>query len=338
MTLLKYKRQWALKACDLIQAHRWWSRLDQWQGLVTLNYHRIGDFTRTSIDSGVFSATPEQFETQLKYLKSDCDVIGLADISDVIRQGSRRRCVLITFDDGYIDNYEVAFPALKQVGLSAVIFITSGFLDDRVVSWWDEISWIVKHSQQAELRLPKVWQIESLFLTNGHMHVAIQRLLRMTKLLAPEALSTFLNDLAESAGTGRAPQNSTTAPWMTWDMVREMHQAGIEFGGHTVTHPVLSICTYEQQQAEIKQSKLRIEQELGAPITAFSYPIGQPWSFNADSMRLAREAGYQYGFSFYPGYSTYGSDLFDLRRVAMEPRVELKELKAIVQMPRLFTR
>ena len=120
-------------------------------------------------------------------------------------------------------------------------------------------------------------------------------------------------------------------------MVREMRRGGIDFGGHTVTHPVLSTCTVEQQRDEIVVSKQRIEQELGEPITVFSYPIGQPWSFNDDSVRLVREAGYQYAFSFYPGYSTHGANKFDLRRVAIEPRIKLEEIKAVVQMPRFFT-
>ena len=338
MSLLKFKRQLALKACDLFQAHRWWSRLDRWQGLVTLNYHRIGDPTQTPIDSGVFSATPERFEEQLKYLKAECDVIRIADMADVLRQGSKRRCVLITFDDGYLDNYEVVYPALKQVGLPAVIFLTTGFLDQRLVSWWDEIAWMVRQSPREQLLLPESWHIESLNRSAENTEVAIRRLLRLAKSLGPESLTQFLNDIADAAGTGRAPRNAETAPWMTWDMVREMHTGGIEFGGHTVTHPVLSTCTLEQQRAEIEQSKIRIEQELGVAVTAFSYPVGQPWSFSADSARLAREARYQYGFSFFPGYSTYRSDRFDLRRVAMEPRVTLQELQAVVQMPRLFTR
>jgi len=338
MSLLKFKRQLALKACDLFQAHRWWSRLDRWQGLITLNYHRIGDRSQTSIDSGVFSATPERFEEQLNYLKAECDVIRVADIADVLTQGSKRRCVLITFDDGYVDNYEVVFPALKRVGLPAAIFLTTGFLDQRLVSWWDEIAWIVKQSTRDVLMLPESWQIEGLNRSADQAEVVIRRLLRLAKSLAPESLADFLNDIAEAAGTGRAPRNAETAPWMTWDMVREMHRGGIDFGGHTVTHPVLSTCTLDQQRLEIQQSKTRIEQELGVPVTAFSYPVGQPWSFTAESVRLAREARYQYGFSFFPGYSTYKSDRLDLRRVAMEPRVSLQELQAVVQMPRLFTR
>ena len=338
MSHLKFKRQFALKACDLFQVPRWWGRLDRWHGLVTLNYHRVGDLGQSAIDSGVFSTTPEEFEAQLKYLKTDCDVVRVADIPDVLKQGSKRRCVLISFDDGYADNYEVVFPALKQAGLSAVIFLTTGFLDERSVAWWDEIAWIVKQSTRAGVSLPLIWKMESLTFSETSKDVVIRQLLRFAKTLAPGVLDGFLTDLSQASGTGRAPSNPITAPWLTWEMVREMHRAGIDFGGHTVTHPVLSRCTSAQQEFEIRQSKARIEQELGAPITAFSYPIGQRWSFTDESMRLAREAGYQYGFSFYPGYASASSDRFDLRRVSMQPGVGVRELRAAVQIPRLFTR
>ncbi len=338
MSLIKNKRQLALQACDLLQAHRWWGRLDRWHGLVTLNYHRIGNPEQSTLDPGVFSATAEQFEAQLRYLKADCDVIRVADVADVLRRGSTRRGVMITFDDGYIDNYEVAFPALKQVGLSALIFLATGFLDDRCVAWWDEIVWIVEHSTRPALTLPPVWNLEALELSSHQRHATNRRLLRLAKTLTPHELSLFLDDLSAAAGSGRAPRNADTAPWMTWDMVREMHRGGIEFGGHTVTHPVLSMCTLEQQRDEIQRSKARIEAELGAPVTAFSYPIGQPWAFSGVTMSLVRQAGYQWGFSFYPGYASESSDACDLRRVAMEPGMLLNELQAVTKMPRLFTR
>lgn len=338
MPLIPHKRQIALNACDLFQAHRWWGRLDRWQGLVTLNYHRIGNADQSELDSGVFSATAEQFEAQLRYLKSDCDVVRASDLADVLQSGSKRRCVLITFDDGYRDNYELAFPALKQVGLSAVIFLATGFLDEGVVAWWDEIAWFVKHTKQPFLALPGGSGEDRFVLSETERDGSLRRLLRLAKTMAPSELGQLLDDLGQVAGTGRAPRNSDTAPWLTWDMVREMSRAGIEFGAHTVTHPVLSRCSLEQQRHEIQQSKARIEAELGLPVSAFSYPIGQPWSFTSETMRLAQEAGCQWGFSFYPGFATSGSDPFDLRRVAMEPRTRLSELRAITQMPRLFAR
>jgi peptidoglycan/xylan/chitin deacetylase (PgdA/CDA1 family) len=105
-----------------------------------------------------------------------------------------------------------------------------------------------------------------------------------------------------------------------------------------VTHPVLSQCPLGQQRQEIQQCKARIETELGMPISAFSYPIGQPWAFTSDTKRMVREAGYRWGFSFFPGFATSSSDPFDLRRVAMETQTRLPELRAMTQMPRLFAR
>jgi hypothetical protein len=164
----------------------------------------------------------------------------------------------------------------------------------------------------------------------------ISCLLHYAKTLSLQERHRFLDVLGTVLGTGRAPANDTTAPWMTWDMVREMSAAGIEFGGHTVNHPILSMCSPEEQRNEIEQSKIRIEAELGKKLSAFSYPDGQTHSFQAETVRLVREAGYQWGFSHYSGYSTPGFDPFDLQRVAIEARVKLPEFKSIVQIPRLF--
>ncbi len=326
----------ALKACQLFHAHRWWGRFDRWHGLVTLNYHRIGRAQDSSLDPNLFSATAEQFEVQLRYLKSNCDVIRLGDIADVLRQGSRRRAVLITFDDGYLDNYEAAFPVLKQMQLPAVIFLATGFLDHRTVAWWDEIVWLVNHTNVSAIECPAEWKIANLDLSALGREKVINCLLQYTKTLTLQERSRFLDVLGTRLRTGRAPANDSTAPWMTWDMVREMSAAGIEFGGHTVNHPILSMCKLEEQRDEIEQSKIRIEAELGETISAFSYPDGQPCSFQADTARLVHEAGYQWGFSHYSGFSTHSSDPFDLQRVAMEPRVRPPEFRSIVQIPRLF--
>lgn len=203
---------------------------------------------------------------------------------------------------------------------------------------WVEIAWLVKHSKQPIWTLPQKWEMESVDVSATGRAEVLSRLLRRAKTLTPHELSRFLDDLGQAAGTGRAPRNSRTAPWMTWEMVREMFRAGIEFGGHTVTHPVLSRCSLEQQQYEIQQSKARIEAELGASISAMSYPIGKPGMYTGDTLRLAREAGYHWGFSFINGYATSHSEPLDLRRVAMEPQLRMSELRAITQIPRLFTR
>lgn len=333
---MKNKRQLALNACHLLQAHRWWGHIAPWHGLVSLNYHRIGQAQNCPLDPELVSATPEQFEAQLRYLKLHFDVIRVGDIADVLRPGSRRRAVLITFDDGYLDNYEVAFPLLKQEGVPATIFLSTGFLDQRGVAWWDEIVWMVKQATGPTIELPAAWNLAHLDFSIKGLRSATNRLIRFAKTLTPLELTRFLDDLGSSVGTGRAPRDQTTASWMTWDMVREMSRAGIEFGGHTVNHPVLSRCTVDEQRHEIVQSKARIEAEIGQSITAFSYPTGQPWSFTDDTMRLVREAGFQWGFSYYSGFANHKSNPYDLQRVAIEPSVSLIEFQTILQIPGIF--
>ena len=338
MSLFTRNRHFAVQAFELLRADQWWPRLDPWRGLVTLNYHRFGDRTQSAVDPGVYSATAESFDAQIRYLKKHCDLIGLSDLPDVLREGSSRRAVLLTVDDGYRDNYEVAYPILKQHQVPAVIFLATGFLDQPRVAWWDEISWMVRESRLAVARLPDRWKVEPLRLAPETTAAALSRVLGLVKTLTPQELALLLDDLAECLQTGRAPVTDQTAPWMTWEMVREMRRNGIAFGGHTITHPILAYCSTDQQRTEIFGCKARIEQELGETIEAFTYPVGMRNSFNPQTMGLVQEAGYRWAFGFYSGYTVPNCNPYDLHRVAIHPEIAEAEFRMLVRMPRLFAR
>lgn len=338
MLHVRHSRQIALRACELLRIDRWWKWLDDWNGLITLNYHRFGDRNACTCDQGVFSVTAEQFDKQLRILKKNCDLISLSDVGDIIRPGNTRRAVLLTIDDGYRDNYEIAYPILRTHDVSATIFLATGFIDRPQVAWWDEISWIIRQASHQVIQLPERWHVEPFDVERLGASQVISRVLRIVKSLTPTELQEMLQDLAECSGVGRAPVTSETAPWMTWDMIREMHQNGIHFGGHTITHPVLSYCPIDQQRQEIAGSKQRIEQELGSEVTAFSYPVGLQTSFTQQTIQIVRQAGYHWGFGFYSGYSTYPTNDFDLKRVAIHPGMRDSEFRMLVSIPRLFAR
>ena len=103
------------------------------------------------LDRGVFSATADEFDQQLAFLKRESDIVRPGDIPDLIKKPGRY--VMISFDDGYRDNYDLAFPILKSHGVPATFFLCTGFLDDKMVSWWDEIAWLMRSSQRPELDL-----------------------------------------------------------------------------------------------------------------------------------------------------------------------------------------
>ena len=115
----------------------------QWSGVLVLNYHRIGSGDESPFDRGLWSADAEEFSDQIRFCKSQLEVITPDDIPRVVANGSGRYA-LITFDDGYRDNYEIAFPILKAEGVPATFFIATGFVDTPRLPWWDEIAWMVR--------------------------------------------------------------------------------------------------------------------------------------------------------------------------------------------------
>ncbi|RLS58308.1 MAG: hypothetical protein DWH91_02520 [Planctomycetota bacterium] len=335
MIRIPSKRALALTACRLTQAHRWWGRVDRWHGVVVLNYHRIGDPTSSPLDRGVFSTTADGFEEQVRYLKRDCDLITSQDLPDVLSGNGRRRSVLLTFDDGYRDNYELAFPILKVHNASAVFFISTAFIDRGVAAWWDDLAWVVRHASQTQLEFPP-WLQAPLDLRD--QEAAMRTLLRLIKTLSPIERETVLDQLAHASDSERCPLEVSRATWMTWEMVQEMHASGMEIGAHTINHPVLSYCSNEEQRSEIFGSKARLEEVLKSPVSLFSFPVGSPSSFTDRTRDLIRQAGFQWAFSFYSGISESAADPFDIRRIPIEPRVSMNELRALVHMPRIFAR
>lgn len=125
-------------------------RLPPWRGVLILNYHRIGYPQKSDFDRNLWSATPEDFDAQLAILQRSFDVIGPPDLDRALND-RHSRAVMITFDDGYRDNYTHAFASLQRHGLTATFFITTGFLDAHQIPWWDEIAWMVRNSSLPRL-------------------------------------------------------------------------------------------------------------------------------------------------------------------------------------------
>lgn len=305
------------------------------RGFIALNYHRIGRPDLSELDHGVFSATPESFQKQLDFLRNNCDVIGPEDIAELPRRG-RGNFAMITFDDGYRDNYETAFPLLKAAGLPAVFFITTGFMDAMRLSWWDEIAWMVRHCQKSAIG-PTAMLPTAITLDRSNLEDAIGQVLAIYKKLKSGATAAFMASLTQETGSGRAPTALSDKTWMTWDMIREMRDGGMAIGGHTVHHPILSSMARCEQDLEISGCAGAIEQHLGQPMKLFSYPRGKSDAFNEDTRACLRDARVQYAFTYYGGMNrTESLDNYDVRRVSVESDTQIEHFEAIVTLPKLF--
>ncbi len=136
---------------------------------------------------------------------------------------------------------------------------------------------------------------------------------------------------------GRCPQTAAENIWMTWDMIRELHAAGQDIGGHTVNHPVLAQCSPAEQETEIHAGRQRLQEMLGTAPEAFSYPVGQAHMFTEQTQQLVKAAGYRWAFSFYGNYGTLPlENPFDIPRCSVYYEQPDSLLRSRLILPQIF--
>jgi len=339
------KRQLLLRGLQATGGLRLLEAVRAWRGLLVLNYHRVGIPQDSLFDRALWSATEDDFDEQVRVLKHNCDIIGLDDLPDVERDLQSNcggtRFGMITFDDGYLDNFETAFPILNSHNAPGVFFITTGFLDESPLAWWDEISWMVRTSTCSSIDTAN-WNGQEIPVDRTDCDSASRTLVRILYGLAGDRTSEFLDYLAEVTGTGRAPAELSQNLWMNWDHIRHMRAAGMGIGAHSVTHPVLSRLTLEQQNFEVCESKLRLEQELSEPVSAFSYPVGRQDAFNAATRTALTHNGIDWAFSYYGGFLRSPTrnpiDRLNIPRVAVESNTTIADFRSYTALPPIFSR
>jgi peptidoglycan/xylan/chitin deacetylase (PgdA/CDA1 family) len=300
------------------------SRAPSWSGVLTLNYHRVGDPKHAHGLPEIFSATAEDFDRHLAFLKQNADVISGDDLASVLKRKSGRH-VLITFDDGYRDNYELVYPLLKKHRLPATFFICTGLTDRNRRAWWDDIAWMINKS----VRAPYV----------ADRPAAIARAIAQYRSLPePDALG-FLDELSGETGVDLRTMSSDDNQWMTWEMIRELRANGMTIGAHTVSHPILSKLTPQSQLSEIQGSRDRIAAELNEAPRLFAYPVGKPYTFNQDTRAALETAGFEFAFSFYGGHQPVPlASPYDVRRCSISWGMTPSAFEAKVALPKLFAR
>jgi peptidoglycan/xylan/chitin deacetylase (PgdA/CDA1 family) len=288
--------------------------------LIVLNYHRIGDTFESHYDPGVFSASPVEFERQIVYLKRLFHITTLEEaVAMACGETPVRTCVLITFDDGYLDNYSRAFPILRSHDVQGVFFLPTSLVGTNHIPWWDVIAYIVRNSHNNIIRLHYPEQIEFDLKREGVVNV-IMKILELYKKPSMQHGDYFIRDL-EAACEIPGPPPDAERFWMNWQEVREMQERGMAFGSHTETHEILSKLSILRQREEALRSREALEMQLNRRICALAYPVGARNSFTSETIETLKSTGYRAGFSFYGGFNRQGEiQPFDIRRVGVGPQ------------------
>ncbi|MEZ5977104.1 MAG: polysaccharide deacetylase family protein [Planctomycetota bacterium] len=262
----------------------------------------------------------------------------LTNVGDGVRrleQGAGPSIVALSMDDGYKDNRTRLLPVLRELGASATVFLESRPLDERRVNWTHKFHWVIQDGDAAAFARRFVELCEDRG-TAERVRVAVDgspegvayRVKRVLKYEAdPEGRDRAVDAIfAEAGGDERA---LCDALYMDWDDTRALRDGGIELGGHTVSHAILSRCDAEGARREIGTCRARMVAELGdAAGRTFAYPFGRRWDYGDDAVAAARESGFELAVNTHAGTVRTDSDRFQLRRVPVDDRTPLHLLVA----------
>jgi peptidoglycan/xylan/chitin deacetylase (PgdA/CDA1 family) len=312
------------------------ARLRNKSRLIVFNYHRIksndNNFA-TPFDDDVFGPTVSQFKEQIKWLKQNAKILSekeLIDILDAKRVPSGLN-VLITFDDGYRDNYTLAYPVLKELNVPAILFIPTNLINTRQIGWWDIIAYLIKNTKK-----PYIIFEDEKFLLAVERKKTIDFFNNKMKLEKAEKTVNLLKNLAEACEADMPDFDKQDSQLMTWEQIREVSKNNISIGAHTHTHRVLSALDLSTQKEEMTLSKTILEQEIGNRVNSIAYPVGDYQHFTQESCNIAEQVGYKLGFSFNTGVNYIKEiNYFDIKRVG--PPRDVIMLVVTTTLPSIFT-
>lgn len=219
----------------------------------------------------------ESFEAEVAWLAANFEVLTLEAAFGAAHTAPRARCVL-TFDDGYADNFELAAPILERHGVRGVFFVATDFVGKLERLWYDRAAqaWRALTAQVRERELARL-ELEP----NASVGAAVQAL----KGLAPSERSARIERWESCAG----PVDSAAFAPMTPAQVRELASRGHEIGAHSLSHAMLPQCDDVQLERELVESRARLREWTSAPVTSLCYPDG---AHDARVLAAAQRAGY----------------------------------------------
>ena len=284
--------------------------------LIVFMYHMIVPQTPRLPDWCMVDAT--SFEQQQRYLKRHYRLLPLAQAVTECLQGDQKiPTAAITFDDGYQNNHDIAFPILKALDIPATIFLTTSLIDTDETDWFGRLYTALLQSRQPQIAC-KGQQLE--IQTWQGKTTALKKLQAELKIFHGASFQKKWTEIVRHLGGNTSGSVPGDSPFRMLDTrsIRSMQQTGsISFGAHTHTHPILSQLPEKDQKREIKTSINIVEQTTGSPCRLFAYPNGRQMDFSPATIALLRESNIQYAFSTIAGYNTRFTQPFSIYRVGV---------------------
>jgi peptidoglycan/xylan/chitin deacetylase (PgdA/CDA1 family) len=247
-----------------------------------LMYHRIiePEKSKLCIQAGMY-VRPETFRLQMQYLAKNCNVLALDDLVEKVisKQKLPKRSIAITFDDGWVDNYESAFPILKELNLPATIFLPTSYINTNKLFWTDKFAVLslLFREQDADVQfLSKSSAVEKsvrkLFRSDSDFNTSLEDAILNLKQVDTSERDEIINALKDFLEFD--PEMLIPPQFLNWRQIEQMQASSITFGSHSHKHQQLGKLNAASVTEDVDNSLAILKAKLKKPSQIFCYPEG----------------------------------------------------------------
>jgi peptidoglycan/xylan/chitin deacetylase (PgdA/CDA1 family) len=300
------------KACFQSGLQAWMRRHFPSHHPVIIRYHSVSEVNNLASDG--ITVSPRVFEQQVYYFAKHFRPILMDTLIDCVqnRQPFPENAIVLTFDDGYSDNYDAA-RILKKYGMTGVFYITAGCIESNETFWVSEIHHLLRSTGKKGIRLHLRDIVFEALLHDSTRAETIRRLTQLIKTVNVAFREHIREELRKQLDD--VPPLEKTL-MLTWGQLAEMAAMGMEIGGHTMTHCNLPSATEEEAWNELVQCKALLEKRLDTNVRHFAYPNGgSSQYYNARIKEFVQRAGYRSAVTSKLGAVDLRNDPFELRRI-----------------------
>ncbi len=244
--------------------------------------------------------------------------------------------MIVTFDDGYDDNYRIAYPILRELGMPATFFVSTGHIDSGRAYAYDWLVHMIVTTPATRVELPELkLEFELAPSRQARAALAAQLLDRM-KWLDDDQQSALIARLEQTWSMPRAPHPDCRP--MSWDQLREMQAGGMEIGSHGVHHRMPCTAAPRRHAGRGGRLQARARTRTGHSAEVLSYPVGGTNAFGAEVIAALKAENFRIGCSYISGSNQLPlRDLYALRRLPVERYMDQDWFRGMLVWPELFS-
>lgn len=299
------------------------------KGITILAYHGVLD-KALPFDDWCF-ISQKAFEEQIRYLSENFNIVHLSEAVAMLDRGDvDQPTAVITFDDGYQNNYDFAFPILKKYNAPATIYLVSDQMDGDDTIWFCRLNQALVNTANSSLS----WNGMHLHLsTPSGKSAASARIQSSLKGMENSRLLEEVATLIERLGGNPNQPIENHSPYrlLSQTEIDEMRDSGlVEFGAHTCSHAILSRLSAEEQAREINGCKTAIENMVGRSCDHFAYPNGSTQDHDPVTAQLISDAGFASCVNMRPGANMPDTERMHLFRYGIGSDTTFSRFKLMV--------